>query len=109
MYLDDNQIVTLTPDSMKLIDSEKNPISQKIETLPWEPVALSKMGYKHFMLKEIHEQPDVVRNVLSGKLKAIDEPIKLNEVTLDKDTLKDLNRIQIVACGTSLHAAMIGS
>ncbi len=108
MYLDDNQIVTLTPDSMKLIDSEKNPVSQKIETLPWEPVALSKMGYKHFMLKEIHEQPDVVRNVLSGKLKAIDEPIKLNEVTLDKDKLKDLNRIQIVACGTSLHAAMIG-
>ncbi len=108
MYLDDNQIVTLTPDSMKLIDSENNVLSQKIETLPWEPVALSKMGYKHFMLKEIHEQPDVVRNVLSGKLKAIDEPIKLNEVTLDKDKLKDLNRIQIVACGTSLHAAMIG-
>ncbi|MCM1004662.1 MAG: glutamine--fructose-6-phosphate transaminase (isomerizing) [Candidatus Gastranaerophilales bacterium] len=108
MYLDDNQIVTLTPNSMKLIDSDRNPITNKIETLPWEPVALSKMGYKHFMLKEIHEQPDVVRNVLSGKLKAIDEPIKLNEVTLDKETLKNLNRIQIVACGTSLHAAMIG-
>ena len=108
MYLDDNQIVTLTPDSMKLIDSENNVLSQKIETLPWEPVALSKMGYKHFMLKEIHEQPDVVRNVLSGKLKAIDEPIKLNEVTLDREKLKDLNRIQIVACGTSLHAAMVG-
>lgn len=108
MYLDDNQIVTLTPDSMKLIDSDKNPITNKIETLPWEPVALSKMGYKHFMLKEIHEQPDVVRNVLSGKLKAIDEPIKLNEVTLDREKVKELNRIQIVACGTSLHAAMIG-
>ncbi len=108
MYLDDNQIVTLTPNSMKLIDSDNNVLSQKIETLPWEPVALSKMGYKHFMLKEIHEQPDVVRNVLSGKLHATDEPIKLNEVTLDKDKLRDLNRIQIVACGTSLHAAMIG-
>lgn len=108
MYLDDNEIVTLTPNSMKLIDNENNVLEHKIETLPWEPVALSKMGYKHFMLKEIHEQPDVVRNVLSGKLKAIDEPIKLNEVTLDKEKLKDLNRIQIVACGTSLHAAMIG-
>ena len=104
----DNEIVTLTPNSMKLIDSENKVLEHKIETLPWEPVALSKMGYKHFMLKEIHEQPDVVRNVLSGKLKAIDEPIKLNEVTLDKEKLKDLNRIQIVACGTSLHAAMIG-
>ena len=108
MYLDDNQIVTLTPNSAKVIDIEKNEIPLKIETLPWEPVALSKMGYKHFMLKEIHEQPDIVRNVLSGKLKTIDEPISLNEVTLDRAKLKNLNRIQIVACGTSLHAAMVG-
>lgn len=108
MYLDDNQIVTLTPNSMELIDIDNNKLDQKTETLPWEPVALSKMGYKHFMLKEIHEQPDVVRNVLSGKLRAIDENVILNEVTLNKASLKSLNRIQIVACGTSLHAAMIG-
>lgn len=108
LYIDDNQIVTLTPNSMKYMDSEKNSLEPKIEILPWEPVALSKMGYKHFMLKEIHEQPDVVRNVLSGKLRAIDKNIKLDEVTLDINTLKNLNRIQIVACGTSLHAAMIG-
>ena len=108
MYIDDNQIVTLTPNSMKYIDSEKNILEPKIEVLPWEPVALSKMGYKHFMLKEIHEQPDVVRNVLSGKLRAFDMPIILDEVTLSKEDLKNLNRIQIVACGTSLHAAMVG-
>ena len=108
MYLDDNQIVTLTPTSAKVIDTDKNEIPLKAETLPWEPVALSKMGYKHFMLKEIHEQPDIVRNVLSGKLKTTDEPISLNEVTLDKAKLKDLTRIQIVACGTSLHAALVG-
>ena len=108
MYLDDNQIVTLKPDSYKVIDIDKNPLALKVETLPWEPVALSKMGYKHFMLKEIHEQPDVVRNVLSGKLHAMDEDIILKEVTLDKDKLKNLSRIQIVACGTSLHAAMVG-
>ena len=108
MYIDDNQIVTVTPDSMKLIDIDNNAINGKVEMLPWEPVALSKMGYKHFMLKEIQEQPDVVRNVLSGKLRAMDEPITLKEVTLDKEKLKDLSRIQIVACGTSLHAAMVG-
>ena len=108
MYLEDNQIVTLTPDSIKLIDIDNNKVEQKVETLPWEPVALSKMGYKHFMLKEIHEQPDVVRNVLSGKLRAIDENVVLKEVTLDKEKLKNLSRIQIVACGTSLHAAMVG-
>ncbi len=108
MYLNDNQIATITPKSMKLIDKDGVEQVQKIEVLPWEPVSLSKMGYKHFMLKEIHEQPDVVRNNLSGKLHTANEPIVLNEVKLTKETLKKLNRIQIIACGTSLHAAMIG-
>lgn len=108
MYLLDNQIATLTPEKMTLIDENGVELPQKIETLPWEPVALSKMGYKHFMLKEINEQPDVIRNILVGKLHAPDEPINLSEVKLTKETLKSLNRIQIIACGTSLHAAMIG-
>lgn len=108
MYLSENQIVTVTPDSMKLIDKDGNEVPQKIELLPWEPVALSKMGYKHFMLKEIHEQPDVIRNILVGKLHTAAEPVILDEVKLTKETLKNLNRIQIIACGTSLHAAMVG-
>lgn len=108
MYLNDNQIATITPNSMKLINIDGIEQTQQIETLPWEPVALSKMGYKHFMLKEIHEQPDVVRNNLSGKLHTPTEPIMLSEVKLTKESLKKLNRIQIIACGTSLHAAMVG-
>jgi len=108
MYLNDDEIVTMTREKMTLINGEGEEVAQKIEILPWEPVALSKMGFKHFMLKEIHEQPDVIRNVLSGKLYNIDEPISLKEVKLDREILKNLNRIQIIACGTSLHAAMIG-
>ena len=68
MYLNDNQIVTLTPESMKLIDSEKNELPCKVEILPWESVSLSKMGYKHYMMIEIHEQPSIIRNLLSVKL-----------------------------------------
>lgn len=108
MYLEDNQVVTLTPEKMTLTNLEGKVLTPKIEVLPWEPVALSKMGYKHYMLKEIHEQPDVIRNILVGKLHAPDENIILNEVKVTKETLKTLNRIQIIACGTSLHAAMIG-
>lgn len=108
MYLNDDEVVTLAPNKMTLVNENGKELEQKIEVLPWEPVALSKMGFKHFMLKEIHEQPDVIRNVLSGKLYNIDEPISLKEVQLTKETLKDLNRIQIIACGTSLHAAMVG-
>ena len=108
IYLTDNQIATLTPDSIKLENEKGEEVTPKIEILPWEPVALSKMGYKHFMLKEIHEQPDVIRNILVGKLHTSDSPIVLNEVKLNRETLKNLTRIQIIACGTSLHAAMIG-
>lgn len=108
VYLSDNQIAVLTPEKMVLTDANGQEIKPKIEVLPWEPVALSKMGYKHYMLKEIHEQPDVIRNILVGKLHAPDEDIILNEVKLTKEHLKNVNRIQIIACGTSLHAAMIG-
>ena len=108
IYLNDNQVVTLTSNSIELEDESGNILTPKVELLPWEPVALSKMGYKHFMLKEIHEQPDVIRNILVGKLHTSDSDIVLDEVKLTKETLKNLNRIQIIACGTSLHAAMIG-
>lgn len=108
VYLKDNQIATLTRNDMKIIDTDNNPIAYTPEILPWEPVSLSKMGYKHFMLKEIHEQPSVVRNILSGKLHSPESEIALNEVKLDLDTLRNLNRIQIIACGTSLHAAQVG-
>lgn len=108
IYLKDNQVATLTPSSLKLEDEYGNEVIPKVEVLPWEPVALSKMGYKHFMLKEIHEQPDVIRNILIGKLHTSDSPIVLNEVKLTKEHLRKLNRIQIIACGTSLHAAMVG-
>ncbi len=108
IYLSDDQIATLTADSLEIIDKNGCKVEPKIELLPWEPVALSKMGYKHFMLKEIHEQPDVIRNILSDKLKSPEENVILDEVKLTKETLRNLNRIQVIACGTSLHAAMIG-
>ncbi len=108
IYLSDNQIATITKSSLDIIDANGDKVTPKIELLPWEPVALSKMGYKHFMLKEIHEQPDVIRNILADKLHASEDQVKLDEVKLTKETLKNLNRIQVIACGTSLHAAMIG-
>ncbi len=107
MYLDDDEVAVLTPSSVLVTDIDGKQIEKKDEILPWEPVAMSKLGYKHFMLKEIHEQPDVIRNVLSGKLPNINEPIVLDEVKLTKEEIKNLKRIEIIACGTSLHAAMV--
>ena len=108
IYLDDDEVGILTPTSVLITDLDGKQIPKVEEELPWEPQALSKMGYKHYMLKEIHEQPDVVRNVLQGKLKSLDRPIVLEEVKINEKTLKNLSRIEIIACGTSLHAAMVG-
>ena len=108
VYLSDNQVATITKDALIIENESGNVVPAKVEQLPWESVALSKMGYKHFMLKEIHEQPDVIRNILSGKLHTSNAPVELAEVKLTKDSLKELNRIQVIACGTSLHAAMVG-
>lgn len=108
IYLDDNEIAVVTKDKIKITDIDGIELKKKVEILPWEPVALSKLGYKHFMMKEIHEQPDIIRNILNGKIFDIDSPVVLNEVKLNAETIKKLNKIQIIACGTSLHAAMVG-
>lgn len=108
IYLDDSQIAEIKKDDVTIYDFEDNIVTNKIEQLPFEPVSLTKMGYKHFMLKEIHEQPDVLRQNLGEKLVGCDKPLNLNEIKLNKEDLKNLDRIQVIACGTSLHAAMVG-
>ena len=108
IYLDDEEIAEIKTNSIKIYNLNGDEVIKKVENIPWEPVAISKMGYKHFMLKEIHEQPDVVRQTLCDRLISAEEPIQLTEVKLTNDYLKNLDRIQIIACGTSMHAAMVG-
>ena len=108
IYLADNQTGIVTKDSIKIYDEEGNLINNKIEHLPFEAIAISKMGYKHFMLKEIHEQGDVVRNILSSKLEGAKHQVVFDEFKLSSEKIKKITRIQIIACGTSLHAGMVG-
>lgn len=108
IYLNDDQVAKITKNSIDICEKDGTPAQNKIEYLPFEPLALSKMGYKHFMLKEIHEQPDVVRNILQDKIFDETSKITLPDVKLSKEELKNINRIQIIACGTSLHAGLVG-
>lgn len=108
IYLEDGEIVEIKNNSYQISDINGNILSKEPEVLPWEPVAISKKGFKHFMLKEIHEQPDVIRQTLFDKLRSISEPISLKEVMLTREQIEKLDRIQVIACGTSLHAALVG-
>ena len=108
IYLNDFEIAEIKENSVKITDIDGNILNKKPEIIPWESVSINKMGYKHFMLKEIHEQPDVIRQTLFNRLACPTEAIHLDEVKLTEENLKNLDRIQIIACGTSLHAALVG-
>ena len=108
IYLNDEEVAVVKKDSVEIekLNGEKVPC--KIVKISIESDAISKMGYKHYMLKEIHEQPNIVRNLLCGRISDVNQPIKLDEVKISRDVLKNLSKIQIIACGTSLHAGQIG-
>ncbi|HJZ18559.1 MAG TPA: glutamine--fructose-6-phosphate transaminase (isomerizing) [Candidatus Nanoarchaeia archaeon] len=99
-YLNDDEIAILKKNSYCIKDLRGNHVDKKIHEIKWEVEKIEKSGFKHFMLKEIFEQPETIYNVLRGRIK--DSKIKL---TLN---LNSVNRIILVACGTSWHSALIG-
>ena len=103
--MEDNELAVVTADEVKITDLEGRPINKEVFTVTWDPVAAEKGGYKHFMLKEIHEQPEAVRRTLSGRIK--DGWIDLSDLELE-DLFQGINKIYIVACGTAFHAGMVG-
>ncbi|HOQ10385.1 MAG TPA: glutamine--fructose-6-phosphate transaminase (isomerizing) [Syntrophomonadaceae bacterium] len=103
--MEDNELAVVTADEVKITDLEGRPINKEVFTVTWDPVAAEKGGYEHFMLKEIHEQPEAVRRTLSGRIK--DGWIDLSDLELE-DLFQGINKIYIVACGTAFHAGMVG-
>lgn len=112
IYLKDHQIAEISPEGVRVFDLDGNPVDARIEVLETGPLMVDKKGFKHFMLKEIFEQPDVIRNSLSGRLLAADQPVQL--LSREEDSpgeveamLRKVSRVLIVACGTSLNAGMV--
>ncbi len=108
VYLEDNEIAVLTSDDMVTTDINNVPISKRIDEVQWNVDKIEKNGYKHFMLKEIHEQPQTLRDAMLGRFEKDNTLVHLGGLK-DKETiLRDIKRIIIVACGTSWHAGLIG-
>ena len=103
--LNDGDIAIVKKDSIQFLNRNGLPISKKIFNVTWNAAAAEKGGYEHFMLKEIHEQPKAVRNTISPHLNG---SVKFEELNWDKNFLKDINKIYIVACGTAYHAGLVG-
>ncbi|MBI1822476.1 MAG: glutamine--fructose-6-phosphate transaminase (isomerizing) [Nitrospirae bacterium] len=108
IFLDDGEMAVLTSKGVEIKDFEghrkvKNPV-----TVDWSPVMAEKGGYKHFMLKEIFEQPQAIADTLRGRISLAEPAVNFHEIGLSEPFLKNISKIHMVACGTSWHAALVG-
>jgi len=108
VFMEDGEIVELRPDGAHFTSLDGEPIEKEITVIPWDPIMAEKGGYKHFMLKEIHEQPRAVRDTLLGRVSLESAQIIMEEMHLSDEDLRNADRIAIVACGTSWHAGLVG-
>ncbi len=108
VYLDNGQVAEVRRDGCRIETLDGVHIEARIEHIDWDDAAAEKDGYPHFMLKEIHQQPDVIRNTLHGRVSADSGDIVLEGIGEGHEALRTCSRIFIVACGTAWHAGLVG-
>src|SRR3989344_549670 len=106
IFLDNGEVAVLTKDKITVSDPEGNKVDKKVHTIKWDVTQAEKGLYKHFMLKEIYEQPRAIEETIIGRLE--DHHVNLKEMGLTEKEIKEIDRIVIIACGTSWHAGLIG-
>ena len=106
--LDEGEIAVVKKDSSEIFGIEGNIIEKEVFKIDWSLDAAKKDGYDHFMLKEIYEQPKIVKDLLLSKLPPAEHSVKLDGISLKRENLEKLKRIYIVACGTAYHAGLMG-
>jgi glucosamine--fructose-6-phosphate aminotransferase (isomerizing) len=107
LLVENGEVVTITPGGVAITDAEGRPVSRDVTEVTWDEEAAEKGGYETFMLKEIHEQPDAVAETITDRLPTLDG-VDLSEVELSAEYLRSIDRVVIVACGTSYHAGLVG-
>ncbi len=108
VFLEDREMAIIRKDGVEFRDFNGNPLEKKQERLAWNPIMIEKRGYRHFMLKEIFEQPQVLRDTFEGRISLDSGTVNLGEVAISPENLQDISRVVIIACGTSYHAALMG-
>ena len=107
-FLADGDMAVLTPDGVRLSDFDGRPVNRQVSHILWDPIMAEKGGYKHFMLKEIFEQPRAVRDTTLGRVGQESGRIFLDEMDISPKEFQEFRQVRIVACGTSWHAALAG-
>jgi glucosamine--fructose-6-phosphate aminotransferase (isomerizing) len=108
MFLEDGDVADLRPTGVSITDVDGRPQERTVTTIDWSPEAAEKGGYEHFMLKEIHEQPESLRQAIAGRVTREDH-IWLEELEGFAETLTHIDRVELIACGTAYYASLIGA
>ncbi len=108
MFLENGDLARLTPGGVEVWDRAGKPVHRPVQHLNWDPIQTEKGGYKHFMLKEIHEQTQAVQDTFAGRVDFEAGRIAFDTVKLAEEEVRGLERLHLLACGTSWHAALIG-
>jgi glucosamine--fructose-6-phosphate aminotransferase (isomerizing) len=107
-FLADGEVAILTPSGVTLTDFNANPLPLKPQRILWDPIQAEKAGYKHFMLKEINEQPRAIRDTTLGRVSLDTGQVFLQEMQITPEDFRTASQITIAACGTSWHAGLAG-
>jgi len=108
VFLGDEEMAVITPAGVEFTDYAGRGVSKKSTKVSWDPVMAEKAGYKHFMLKEIFEQPWAVKETVLGRASQETGKVFLHEIEIPDQVLQEVERIVILACGTSWHSALVG-
>jgi glucosamine--fructose-6-phosphate aminotransferase (isomerizing) len=108
VFMGDEEIAVITPSGVEFTDYSGRAVSKKSTRVAWDPVMAEKAGYKHFMLKEIFEQPMAIKETVLGRASIESGKVYLQEIQIPDQVLRDVERIVILACGTSWHSALVG-
>ena len=107
-FLADGDMAILTPDGVQLSDFDGHPVNRQVQHILWDPIMAEKGGYKHFMLKEIFEQPRAIRDTTLGRVGQETGHIFLDKMDITPAEFQSFTQVKIIACGTSWHAALAG-
>jgi len=107
-FLEDGEIAEVTAEGFRILDGRGKTIRRPFKEITWDTVAARKGGYRHFMLKEIHEQPRALADTFRGRISLKEGEVTLEGIHLNASEAKRINRIHLVACGTAWHAALVG-
>ncbi len=108
VYLEDGELAVVYKDKVDFFNLAGESVTKKISKISWNITTAEKGGYEHFMLKEIHDQPTAIAQALAGRVSEDEGKIYLDDLNISSDDLKSINRITILACGTSYYAGLIG-